>query len=244
MKAVTPQTDLRLAIAEAKGTGATGIKIYADLPADLVAAITKEAHSQGMLVWAHATVFPATATEVVDAGVDSVSHATMLAIARPTNTYAESHVQQTQLYTDGFGPQFSHLLDEMKAHHTILDATLLVFKQSDEAHAKHPETPYVKTLPHWRASHPRRLPGRHPHLHRNRRRRRRKPRVVASARRACSASGRSRHETRRRNALRHLDRRAHPRSGKGDGHNRARQASRLGLRRRRTHSTTSNPSTQ
>ena len=147
MKSVTPQTDLHLAIAEAKGTGATAIKIYADLPADLVAAITKEAHSQGMLVWAHATVFPATATEVVDAGVDSVSHATMLAIARPTNTYAESHVQQTQLYTDGFGPQFSHLLDEMKAHHTILDATLLVFKESDEAHAKHPETPFVKTFP-------------------------------------------------------------------------------------------------
>jgi imidazolonepropionase-like amidohydrolase len=147
MKAITPQTDLHLAIAEAKGTGATAIKIYADLPADLVAAITKEAHRQGLLVWAHATVFPATATEVVDAGVDSVSHAPMLAIAHPANTYAESHSHPDQLYTDGFGPQFTHLLDEMKAHNTILDATLLVFKESDEAHAKHPETPSVKTLP-------------------------------------------------------------------------------------------------
>jgi imidazolonepropionase-like amidohydrolase len=35
----------------------------------------------------------------------------------------------------------------MKAHHTILDATLLVFKESDEAHAKHPEKPFVKVLP-------------------------------------------------------------------------------------------------
>jgi imidazolonepropionase-like amidohydrolase len=147
MKAVTHDTDLHLAIAEAKGTGATAIKIYADLPADLVAAITAEAHKQGMLVWAHATVFPATATEVVDAGVDSVSHAPMLAIAHPTNTYAESHVQPAQLYIDGFGPQFLHVLDQMKLHHTILDATLLVFKQSDDAHARHPETPYAKTLP-------------------------------------------------------------------------------------------------
>jgi imidazolonepropionase-like amidohydrolase len=149
MKAVTPQTDLHLAIAEAKGTGATAIKIYADLPADLVAAITREAHSQGMLVWAHATVYPATATEVVDAGVDSVSHAPMLAIAHPTATYADAHKHPAvdQLYTDGFGPQFTHLLDEMKAHHSILDATLLVFEESDNAHTKHPETPYVKTLP-------------------------------------------------------------------------------------------------
>jgi imidazolonepropionase-like amidohydrolase len=149
MNAITPQTDLHLAVAEAKGTGATAIKIYADLPADLVAAITKEAHSQGMLVWAHATVYPATATDVVDAGVDSVSHAPMLAIAHPTNTYADAHQHPAvdQLYTDGFSPQFTHLLDEMKTHHTILDATLLVFEESDQAHAKHPETPYVKTLP-------------------------------------------------------------------------------------------------
>ncbi|MGD0892440.1 MAG: amidohydrolase family protein [Terracidiphilus sp.] len=146
MKAVTPQTDLHLAIAEAKGTGATAIKIYADLPADLVAAITKEAHSQGLLVWAHATVFPANAAEVVDAGVDSVSHAPMLAIAHPTNTYAESHVHPALLYIDGFGSQFTNVLDEMKSHHTILDATLLVFKESDEAHARHPQPNAVSTL--------------------------------------------------------------------------------------------------
>ena len=36
MRAITPATNLPLAIAEAKGTGATAIKIYADLPAPLV----------------------------------------------------------------------------------------------------------------------------------------------------------------------------------------------------------------
>ncbi len=148
MKAVTPQTDLNLAVAEAKGTGATAIKIYADLPADLVSAITREAHSQGLLVWAHATVYPATASEVVDAGVDSVSHAPMLAIAHPTNTYADAHLHPAaeQLYTDGFGPQFTSLLSEMKSHNTILDATLLVFQEGDAAHAKHPQPNAVSTL--------------------------------------------------------------------------------------------------
>ena len=79
MRAVTPSTDLTLAMAEAKGTGATAIKIYADLPGDLVRRITGEAHRQHLLVWAHAAVFPASPREVVDAGVDVVSHSCLLA---------------------------------------------------------------------------------------------------------------------------------------------------------------------
>jgi imidazolonepropionase-like amidohydrolase len=148
MKAVTAQTDLHLAIAEAHGTGATAIKIYADLPAELVAAITREAHSQGMLVWAHATVFPATATQVVEAGVDTISHAPMLAISNPASTYAESHLHPAaeQQYANGFGPRLDNLLAEMKARNTILDATLLVFKENMESRAKHPQANAVDTL--------------------------------------------------------------------------------------------------
>lgn len=132
MRAVTPQTDLHVALAEARGTGATAIKIYADLPAQLVAAITKEAHRQGMLVWAHATVYPATAKQVVEAGVDSISHAPMLAITNPAKTYAEAHllVAAEQQYANGFGPPLASLLREMKRRGTILDATLLVFRES------------------------------------------------------------------------------------------------------------------
>ena len=68
MAAIRPDSDLRLAVAEARGTGASGIKIYADLPAPEVAAITREAHRQGIPVWAHAAVFPASPEEVVEAG--------------------------------------------------------------------------------------------------------------------------------------------------------------------------------
>jgi imidazolonepropionase-like amidohydrolase len=139
MRAVTPRTDLHLAVAEARGTGATAIKIYADLPAQLVAAITKEAHRQGMLVWAHATVYPATATLVVEAGVDSISHAPMLAITNPAASYAAAHLHPAaeQQYADGFGPQLAGLLREMKRRGTILDATLVVFKEAEHppAHA-------------------------------------------------------------------------------------------------------------
>src|ERR1700733_12052734 len=74
MRAVTTSTDLRLAVAEARGTGATAIKIYADLSGTLVRNIVDEAHRQNLLVWAHAAVFPASPREVIDSGVDVVSH--------------------------------------------------------------------------------------------------------------------------------------------------------------------------
>ncbi|MGH8277042.1 MAG: amidohydrolase family protein, partial [Steroidobacteraceae bacterium] len=79
MQAITPATDLEIAVAQARGTGAAGIKIYADLPGGLVGAITREAHRQGILVWAHAAVFPATPAEVIGSGVETVSHTCMLA---------------------------------------------------------------------------------------------------------------------------------------------------------------------
>jgi hypothetical protein len=142
MRAVTPQTDLHIAVAEARGTGATAIKIYADLPPGLVAVITREAHSQGMLVWAHATVFPTTVMQVVEAGGDSISHAAMLAITNAPNTYADAHLHPAaeQMYTGGLGRQLTDLLQEMKRRDTILDATLLVYKETADNDAKHPPT--------------------------------------------------------------------------------------------------------
>jgi len=153
MRAVTTRTDLHLAVAEARGTGAIAVKIYADLPVQLVAAITNEAHRQGMLVWAHATVYPATATQVVEAGVDSISHAPMLAITNPANTYAEAHLHPAaeQQYAGGLGPELASLLREMKRRGTILDATLLVFRENahsgtSPSPAGHPPAQVVNRL--------------------------------------------------------------------------------------------------
>ena len=78
MQAVTAETNLPMAVAEARGTGATALKLYADLSAELVKSITAEAHRQQLLVWAHAAVFPALPNDVVDAGVDVISHACLL----------------------------------------------------------------------------------------------------------------------------------------------------------------------
>jgi len=129
LQAITGDSDIPLAVARAQGTGATALKIYADLPAALVNQITAEAHRQHMLVWAHAAVFPASPRDVVDAGVDVVSHACMLAYqasaAIPPEYHNRAAVDESA-FKDGTAA-LDPLLADMKARGTILDATLTVY---------------------------------------------------------------------------------------------------------------------
>jgi len=144
MQAITEQTDIRQAVAEAKGTGATAIKIYADLLPDLVAAITKEAHRQGMLVWAHAAVFPTSPAQGLAAGVDSVSHVCMLAYqasdAMPPAYHHRPPVDAAK-FGSGDNPLVQSLFDTMHAKGTILDATLLIYVDMAKDHAADPKGP-------------------------------------------------------------------------------------------------------
>ncbi|HEX3666454.1 MAG TPA: amidohydrolase family protein [Rhizomicrobium sp.] len=141
MRAINAATDLKLAVAEAHGTGATAIKIYADLPGDLVRNITAEAHRQNMLVWAHAAVFPASPREVIDAGVDVISHACMLAYQAsehmPPAYHNRASVEENKFV--GHNPALDGLFADMKQHGTILDATLYVYDAMwREANAQSP----------------------------------------------------------------------------------------------------------
>ena len=129
MRAITLATDLKLAVAEAHGTGATAIKIYADLPGELVRNITAEAHRQNMLVWAHAAVFPASPQDVIDAGVDVVSHSCLLAYQAlahmPPAYHNRPPVEANKFVSDN--PVLDGLFADMKRRGTILDATLYVY---------------------------------------------------------------------------------------------------------------------
>ena len=136
MQAITADTNLPLAVAEAKGTGATALKLYANLPAALVTAITAEAHRQGLRVWTHATIFPAKPGDAVSAGVDTISHSPYLvweAAPHVPDDY-RMRAQGDFEYIKPDAPQILELLDAMKKHGTVLDATLLVFKDEAEHH--------------------------------------------------------------------------------------------------------------
>lgn len=138
MQAISADTDIPLAVAQAKGTGATALKLYANLPPDLVSKIAAEAHRQGLRVWAHATIFPTTPTEAVEAGIDTLSHSPYLvwdAAPRVPDDYrVRAKGDFTHIRPDA--PQIVALFKAMKQRGTILDATLLPFV--DEA--KHAPT--------------------------------------------------------------------------------------------------------
>ncbi|MFJ1606158.1 amidohydrolase family protein [Streptomyces sp. NPDC088253] len=143
MQAITDETDLPLAVAMARGTGARAVKIYADLTADTVAALTAEAHRQGLAAWAHGTVYPASPGEVVDAGVDTVSHATALAqegARRPLTTYKDKPPFEYDRFADGDDPHLQALFERMLGQGTILDATAGMWAHYFAAEATDPES--------------------------------------------------------------------------------------------------------
>ena len=138
MKAVNDSTDLKIAVAEAKGSGATAIKLYAELSGVLAKKITDEAHAQGLLVWSHANLDYASPLQVVDAGVNSISHAAMISTWNSRNV-------PTACLKDGLPDSFwdsvfkslsvTDLIKAMLKNKTILDATVLTFKLAGTDHS-------------------------------------------------------------------------------------------------------------
>lgn len=133
MQAIAGDTDLVVATALARGTHATAVKIYADLPADLVAAIVAEAHRQRIAAWAHLSVFPALPLDVARAGVDVVSHVSLLAWQTQDEvapTYKEKEPLDPAT-VDPDDPRIAEVLRELAARGTILDVTASMW-ESDE----------------------------------------------------------------------------------------------------------------
>lgn len=112
MRAISDSTDLGQAVAEARGTGATAIKLYAALSAPLTRRIVAEAHRQGIPIWAHAALRPAQPLDVVEAGADVVSHASLFSRTSPAG--------------------LDSVFRSMKRRHTVLEPTLLVYEGRGE----------------------------------------------------------------------------------------------------------------
>jgi imidazolonepropionase-like amidohydrolase len=141
LRAVTPATDLAEAVTLARGAGARAIKIYGNLAAPLVARIVREAHRQGLQAWAHGAVFPATPREVVEAGVDSVSHVCMLAYAAqpmPGAYHDRASVDEAR-FAEAMPREVAELFALMERRGTVLDATNYVYETIERMRAELPE---------------------------------------------------------------------------------------------------------
>ena len=133
-RAVTQETDLVLAVAEGRGTGASGIKIYAQVEPELLEHIVREAHRQGMLAWSHATIIPSKPGDAVAAGVNVISHADHLVWEalpevnpRPQGlAWRWQDADVREVSPDD--PAILALMELMRQKGTILDATLYPYK--------------------------------------------------------------------------------------------------------------------
>lgn len=144
-QAIDERTDIPLAIAIARGTGATALKIYANLTPGLVRRLTAEAHRQHFPVWAHAAIFPATPAEVIAAGPDTVSHTCYLAYqlsAQPPQSYQQRVPIDPAPFARGDNPVMAGLFRQLRERGIILDATLRVYQAGERQAAASGRTPH------------------------------------------------------------------------------------------------------
>lgn len=156
MKAVDDDTDLDQVMLMAKGTGATGIKIYAKVPGHLMNKLSKAAKKYQLKVWSHAYVGPAKPSEAIAGGVETISHAPDLAaeIIDYYENWRRKNIDpnKEQEKRSNNADAYTALLTHMKLKETILDATLTVFEKRKNA-SKNNEKRYQHAKMLTRLSH-------------------------------------------------------------------------------------------
>ena len=141
-------------VAEARATGAIGIKLYGYLDSVSVRLLTAAAHRAGMSAWGHAWIQPANAFDQVLAGEDGVVHASLLVGDLLSATARDSLLASTAIFQEGareatpqaaLDPQIGRTLDSMAQRGTFLEPTLDVTLRSvsyfDAQHAEHASLP-------------------------------------------------------------------------------------------------------
>lgn len=123
-------TDLVRAVAEARGAGATSIKLYAALDADAVRRIGEEAARQQVRLIAHATVFPAKPSDLIAAGVKYLAHTAYLVWeGSPPSPDFPKRARGDFSGVVPDGPVMTRLLTSMKERDVALNPTLWIFAE-------------------------------------------------------------------------------------------------------------------
>ncbi|MGE0180007.1 MAG: amidohydrolase family protein [Sphingomonas sp.] len=144
-QAIDDETDIPLVIARARGTGATALKVYANLPPRLVQRVIAEARRQGLPVWAHGMVFPTPPAAVIAAGPDVISHTCYLAyqaVARRPQSYQDRVAIDPGPFANGDNTVMAGLFAEMRRRNIILDPTLRVYREVERRSPASGRPPY------------------------------------------------------------------------------------------------------
>lgn len=127
-RAIRADADFRQVVAEAKGAGAAGIKLYADLDSSRIARLAAEADRQGLGVWAHAAMNLATPSSIAGAGVHVMSHAVLLTREATPPTPSGSGRPPFDYSVRSDDPAIGRALNAMKRQGVVFEPTLFVFR--------------------------------------------------------------------------------------------------------------------
>ncbi|HEX8525790.1 amidohydrolase family protein [Allosphingosinicella sp.] len=130
---IGPASGPESAAADARGYGASAIKVHSGLNAAELAAVGSAARRHGLRLWTHAYVGPAVASDSVAAGASSISHADMLAYEglgpRPGDFDSLPYIERTRramAATPIEGEALGRLFRLMRARSVCLESTLFV----------------------------------------------------------------------------------------------------------------------
>lgn len=140
---VNPGDDLDIAMATAKASGATGLKIYLAYDKDFLKQLVSAAGKFGLQVWGHAMMYPARPTEVAAAGVRVLSHAFMLeyeGLENPGRNVGLTLRKRDSI--DFENVNLKKFIQVALEKDVILDATVVIGEQAGYKHARG----YVKKL--------------------------------------------------------------------------------------------------
>lgn len=129
-RVVEAATDIADIVAQAQGTGADNIKVYGDLDAAQARELIVQARRRGLRSAAHATVFPARPSELVEAGIGSLSHSPYL-VWEAVETVPADFQMRTKGPWKRVPPDHPRLLAlyrRMAERGVFLDSTLYVYR--------------------------------------------------------------------------------------------------------------------
>jgi imidazolonepropionase-like amidohydrolase len=125
--------DAASAAAGARAFGATALKLHSGLDRATVEALCREARKNGLRVWGHSAIGPVSASEAVEAGVQSLTHGDLMAFegvpGGPVSTGGRPFPPQALAALDATpvdGPAMDRLLRRMKARGAMLEPTLYI----------------------------------------------------------------------------------------------------------------------
>ncbi|MEP2668678.1 MAG: amidohydrolase family protein [Cyclobacteriaceae bacterium] len=131
MRMITDESNLQTVVKEAKEAGVTGLKVYSNVSPELLLQLSEVAHSHGLKMWSHSSIYPSKPSDAVKANVDVLSHSIGMIFELENNmplSFNDAIGESVPLLdfknTDASASAFISLFEQMIEKNIIFEPTL------------------------------------------------------------------------------------------------------------------------